>query len=247
MRELRLEFIDDSLKFIFSKVGIIVGKHPGYFVIIPLLLTALAATGFQRLHFQSDPEYLFSPSDVILNQDNGSILRMKIWEEIESLNFLIENFEVFSLKECDEVKSSMKLNFKDLCASHQGVILRNDSTIKSVTAVSLFYFLNSQTSKDIERGAKWERNIWVKSKPLLGLFGVISAIMATLFSFGFIIYCGVPFIGINLAAPFLMLGIGIDDTFVMLGSWRRTSVHETVPARLAQTYRDAAISITITM
>nr|XP_040578462.1 LOW QUALITY PROTEIN: patched domain-containing protein 3-like [Lepeophtheirus salmonis] len=383
MRELRLEFIDDSLKFIFSEVGIIVGKHPGYFVIIPLLLTALAATGFQRLHFQSDPEYLFSPSDgeshyerkvletyfntnysdfepsrssrvgrfgklIISSKDNGSILRMKIWEEIESLNFLIENFEVFSLKECDEVKSSMKLNFKDLCASHQGkcwrnkildlgkhiteieskeikltfplwfdpetfqgytfnfffggVILRNDSTIKSVTAVSLFYFLNSQTSKDIERGAKWEGmflatveaqsfsyikvarfssltlevelenntnsvipffalNIgimiafciitcmmtdWVKSKPLLGLFGVISAIMATLFSFGFIIYCGVPFIGINLAAPFLMLGIGIDDTFVMLGSWRRTSVHETVPARLAQTYRDAAISITIT-
>ena len=47
---------------------------------------------------------------------------------------------------------------------------------------------------------------WVKSKPLLGLFGVISSIMATLSAFGFCMYVGVPFIGINLAAPFLMLG-----------------------------------------
>ena len=47
---------------------------------------------------------------------------------------------------------------------------------------------------------------WVKSKPLLGLFGVISAIMGTLAAFGFCMYVGVPFIGINLAAPFLMLG-----------------------------------------
>ncbi len=59
-------------------------------------------------------------------------------------------------------------------------------------------------------------------------------------------YCGVPFIGINLAAPFLMLGIGIDDTFVMLGAWRRTSIHDSVPKRMEETFKDAAVSITIT-
>ena len=47
---------------------------------------------------------------------------------------------------------------------------------------------------------------WVKSKPLLGLVGVISAVMGTVTAFGFCMYVGVPFIGINLAAPFLMLG-----------------------------------------
>ena len=47
---------------------------------------------------------------------------------------------------------------------------------------------------------------WVKSKPYLGLFGVISSIMGTVSAFGFCMYIGVPFIGINLAAPFLMLG-----------------------------------------
>jgi hypothetical protein len=42
------------------------------------------------------------------------------------------------------------------------------------------------------------------------------------------------------------LGIGIDDTFVMLGAWRRTSVHSAVPERMAEAFEDAAVSITIT-
>lgn len=54
---------------------------------------------------------------------------------------------------------------------------------------------------------------WVKSKPILGLLGIISAILATLASFGFVIYLGVPFTGINLAAPFLMLGNDYNRPF----------------------------------
>eukprot|EP00093_Oithona_nana_P004609 04609.XXX_235761_239797_1 [CDS] Oithona nana genome sequencing. len=87
---------------------------------------------------------------------------------------------------------------------------------------------------------------WVKSKPMLGFLGVVSAVLATLASLGMVMYCGVPFIGINMAAPFLMLGIGIDDTFVMLGAWRRTSIHAPVPERMSETFKDAAVSITIT-
>lgn len=47
---------------------------------------------------------------------------------------------------------------------------------------------------------------WVRSKPWLGLLGNISAAMATLCAFGICMYAGVDFIGINLAAPFLMIG-----------------------------------------
>ncbi|CAL8113391.1 unnamed protein product [Orchesella dallaii] len=87
---------------------------------------------------------------------------------------------------------------------------------------------------------------WVKSKPWLGIVGVISACLGSLAAFGLVCYCGVEFIGINMAAPFLMLGIGIDDTFVMLASWRRTSPHDPVPQRMGETYAEAAVSITIT-
>lgn len=47
---------------------------------------------------------------------------------------------------------------------------------------------------------------WVRSKPWLGLFGNLSAAMATAAAFGACSYIGVQFIGINLAAPFLMIG-----------------------------------------
>lgn len=52
---------------------------------------------------------------------------------------------------------------------------------------------------------------WVRSKPILGLMGTISAAMACVAAFGLAIYLGFEFIGINLAAPFLMIG--------MLSSW----------------------------
>ncbi len=42
------------------------------------------------------------------------------------------------------------------------------------------------------------------------------------------------------------LGIGIDDTFVMLAAWRRTSMKLSVPERMGLMLSDAAVSITIT-
>ena len=47
---------------------------------------------------------------------------------------------------------------------------------------------------------------WVLSKPWLGLLGCVSAGIAVAASFGLAVYCGIEMIGINLAAPFLMLG-----------------------------------------
>lgn len=46
----------------------------------------------------------------------------------------------------------------------------------------------------------------VRSKPWLGFLGNLSAIMATLSAFGFAMYIGIEFIGLNLAAPFLLIG-----------------------------------------
>lgn len=45
---------------------------------------------------------------------------------------------------------------------------------------------------------------------------------------------------------FWLAGIGIDDTFVMLAAWRRTSVKLSVPERMGHMLSDAAVSITIT-
>jgi len=47
-------------------------------------------------------------------------------------------------------------------------------------------------------------------------------------------------------SPVLPLGIGIDDTFVILASWRQTNPLDPVSKRLAHCYAEAGVSITIT-
>lgn len=56
-----LTFVDDFLNRTFYKLGLIVGRNPGYFVIIPVLIACICITGYQRIHYEIDPEYLFSP------------------------------------------------------------------------------------------------------------------------------------------------------------------------------------------
>lgn len=53
--------VDDLLNRSFYKLGYIVGRTPGYFIVIPILLGCICITGFQRIHHEIDPEYLFSP------------------------------------------------------------------------------------------------------------------------------------------------------------------------------------------
>ncbi|CAG0900035.1 unnamed protein product [Darwinula stevensoni] len=105
----------------------------------------------------------------------------------------------------------------------------------------------------------------VKSKPILAIMGVISAAIATLASMGFLIYIQVPFIGLNkldgrllrdrlvsirswriLIVPTSVVGIGLDDTFVIVGAWRRTNPRNGVSDRMRATYAEAAVSVTIT-
>ncbi|NXD12757.1 PTHD3 protein, partial [Nothocercus nigrocapillus] len=88
-----------------------------------------------------------------------------------------------------------------------------------------------------------KNNIWLAS------CGVVSAGLAVLSSFGLMLYCGVPFVITVANAPFLILGVGVDDMFIMIACWEK-SVKEVeksdTKARMAETYTDAAVSVTIT-
>lgn len=378
MTSCKVNCIDEGLRSFFAWLGYNVGKRPGYFIIVPIPLTALCASGFQRISYEADPEYLFSPVDgegkferaqlekhfptnfsafdparisrygrfgrlLIKARDNGTLLRTEVFQQILYLDYLVQNLTIVG-------DNGYGYNFVDLCAlvitggcwqndilnigkfmpeietgemvltypiwfdpdtfqrvtfpSFTGDLTLNpeDSTVAEIKYIALNYFLNSATDFDVKMGTKWEdaflklvqsqdlpaidiirfaslsmeRELenntnsvvpffalnlgvmitfcivtcmmtdWVKSKPVLGFLGVFSAVLATIAALGLVMYCGVPFIGINMAAPFLMLGIGLDDTFVMLGAWRRTNLHDSVPERMSETFKDAAVSITIT-
>lgn len=77
----KLTIVDDVLNRTFYKLGLCVGKRPGYFIIIPILLTLLMITGYQRIHYEMDPEYLFSPV-----QGQGKLER-SIVEEYFKVNY----------------------------------------------------------------------------------------------------------------------------------------------------------------
>ncbi|XP_066508101.1 patched domain-containing protein 3-like [Hoplias malabaricus] len=86
----------------------------------------------------------------------------------------------------------------------------------------------------------------VRNKVWVAFLGVISTGLAVLSSFGFLLLINVPFVITVASSPFLILGIGIDDMFIMISCWQQTNVLDSVEDRMAATYREAAISITIT-
>ncbi|EDW00569.1 GH20944 [Drosophila grimshawi] len=373
--------VDKTLNKSFYHLGICIAKHPGYFVIIPVLLTLLCMTGYQQLKYQIDPEYLFSPINgegkaeraiveqyfkvnythrfnvgritrpgrfgrviVIPKDGDENMLRREVFMELRILDNLIQNATTFYdgdrftykdncarwENECfendilnldalmDDIESGqLNLTFPIMFNpvtwdAHAfpvffgGTKLTEDNYIISVPAIQLVYFVTADTKRQDAKGAEWEETFLrvvgkaettglfkhisvsyfasrtldhelekntktvvpyfsstfllmglfsvitcmmgdaVRSKPFLGLMGNISAIMATLAAFGLAMYCGIEFIGINLAAPFLMIGIGIDDTFVMLAGWRRTPAKMPVHERMGHMMSEAAVSITIT-
>lgn len=376
-----VSWVDEWLTRTFFRVGLFVGRHPGYFIIVPVLLTALCMTGYQRVRYEMDPEYLFCPINgeakaeravvekyfktnyssrfnvgritrpgrfgrvIAIPRHGNDMLKREIWEELRMLDNIVRNAtvkwdgdggdfqyeqvcarwqdncftnDILNLDQViDEVENrSLLLTFPIMFNpvtwdAHAfpvyfgGSEVDGEGLITRVPSVQLVYFAKADTKAQDVKGAAWEdrflevvgeadadlfqhisvarfasrtldvelerntRSIvpffsstfaimaifsvltcmmtdWVRSKPWLGLLGNLSAGMATLAAFGLAMYLDFEFIGINLAAPFLMIGIGIDDTFVMLAAWRRTPVTMSVPERMAHTLSDAAVSITIT-
>ncbi|CAH1243039.1 PTCHD3 [Branchiostoma lanceolatum] len=87
---------------------------------------------------------------------------------------------------------------------------------------------------------------WVLTKPWLALMGVLSAVLAIVSSFGLVLLTGEQFSTLVAVVPFLLIGVGVDDMFVMIAAWRKCDVRLPVQERMGRAMSDAAASITIT-
>lgn len=76
-----LKKFDNFLNRTFYNLGHIIAGHFGYFIIVPIFLTAILATGFQNIRYEDDPEYLFSPTTGFARNERAII------EENFFLNF----------------------------------------------------------------------------------------------------------------------------------------------------------------
>ncbi|XP_076361930.1 patched domain-containing protein 3-like [Tachypleus tridentatus] len=374
---MKLDCVDKATSKVFMKLGQRIGHSPGYFIIVPLLVAALFSTGIQRIKYQDNPEYLFSPINgrsrserktvekyfhvntsenfdlgrltrpsrlgrlIVVAKDGGSVLTKSVFKELVHLDDIIQNLnitwkeETYTYKDlCAKVERNscfennildFKEKIKDIEEGRQllqypvminkvtqkrynmaaflgGVQTDELGFVEQALAFNLFYPLDTDIKNGKARAKLWEQIFLqtledlqleeivfgyfvsdtleselekntqsvkpyfivtflimivfsilacvtfdaVRSKPWLGVLGCFSTCMSLSAAFGLVIYCGLDFIGINLAAPFLMLGIGMDDTFVLLAAWRRTNPKHSVEDRMGDTYAEAAVSITIT-
>jgi len=79
----------------------------------------------------------------------------------------------------------------------------------------------------------------------LTMLAVAVTSLATLSARGFLSLLGSPAQSVDMAALFLLLGVGLDDTFVMMAAWQRAE-GESLCQMLAAVYREAAVAITVT-
>ncbi|KAM4026891.1 patched domain-containing protein 3-like [Anomaloglossus baeobatrachus] len=166
-----------------------------------------------------------------LKDDNEKIQNISLeWLEyfMESLPHEIEKLQLKSLKVYHSTSISLQKEFE---GSTESVI-----PLFSITyVVTVLFSILSCVSFDNVRNKIW-----------LTTIGVISPGLAILASFGLLLLCGVPFSRTVANAPFLILGVGVDNMFIIISCWQQTKVKSTIEERMADTYQEAAVSITIT-
>ncbi|GFN74615.1 patched domain-containing protein 3 [Plakobranchus ocellatus] len=88
----------------------------------------------------------------------------------------------------------------------------------------------------------------VSTRALLANGGVLATILGITGAFGVISAAGVQFVNVVGVMPFLTLGIGVDDMFLLMSGWSETlSMPDlTVPERIGVVFKKAGIGITIT-
>ncbi|XP_004702505.1 patched domain-containing protein 3 [Echinops telfairi] len=86
----------------------------------------------------------------------------------------------------------------------------------------------------------------VRNKMWVASFGVVSAIIAVVSGFGLMLAIGVPFVLIVANSPFLILGVGVDDMFIMISAWQKTNLMDSIKHRMSRVYSKTAVSITVT-
>jgi len=86
----------------------------------------------------------------------------------------------------------------------------------------------------------------VNSKCLLGLGGVTTIVLSILTGNGIMFCCGLPFTPMTTILPFVVLGVGLDDTFIIALAFERTDTKKNPVERVRETMEEVGLTISIT-
>lgn len=142
-----------------------------------------------------------------------------------------------------ETLKNMKLNDSDIAYQISDSLNTelDANTGGDVTYFSLTFTLMITYASFVAAGGNC-----VSNRGHLGRAGVISAGMAILGSFGLMSACHVDFVNIVGVMPFLIIGIGVDDMFVMMSGLADADQSAKIEDKIAYVMKKSGIAITIT-
>ncbi|CAB9519465.1 Pick C1-like protein 1 [Seminavis robusta] len=86
----------------------------------------------------------------------------------------------------------------------------------------------------------------VQSRALLGVAAAVTVCCSIMSGFGLMFIFGVPFTNLTMLVPFVIFGVGLDDTFIITGGFARTNPEDDIEERIRQTLKDVGLSISVT-
>eukprot|EP00928_Gymnodinium_smaydae_P047213 TRINITY_DN31492_c0_g1_i1.p1 TRINITY_DN31492_c0_g1~~TRINITY_DN31492_c0_g1_i1.p1 ORF type:complete len:907 (-),score=69.37 TRINITY_DN31492_c0_g1_i1:124-2817(-) len=86
----------------------------------------------------------------------------------------------------------------------------------------------------------------VESRKTVAFFDSLLICWAIAGGYGFSMLCGITFTSLQQVLPFILLGIGFDDGFVIAKAFDCTNTEDPIPTRMRYALKKAGLSITIT-
>ncbi|XP_023238940.1 patched domain-containing protein 3-like isoform X2 [Centruroides sculpturatus] len=128
---------------------------------------------------------------------------------------------------------------KDISTSFENSLIDVFKITKVFLPLSMFCMLLYTISVNLSPD-------FLRSKPWVGIMSSLATGLSVISGFGLLMYCGLKFSSSLTLVPFLILGIGMDDTFIMLYAWKKSEKTKTLPEKMAETFSETGVSITIT-
>ena len=100
----------------------------------------------------------------------------------------------------------------------------------------MFCFVNCNFGK---------RNL-VEQRPLLSFLGLFSIGQSVAIYYGICSILAIPFCPVNSIIPIILLGLGVDDMFVIMSAWEDTEDIDDIKKKAGRTLRHAGVAITVT-
>jgi len=92
----------------------------------------------------------------------------------------------------------------------------------------------------------FRRNHLIYSRSLLGLSAVVTVMLSLVSGYGIMWIVGLPFTCMTQILPFIVVGVGLDDVFIISGAFFRTDSRKPIEERMRHTIDEVGLSITTT-